>query len=107
LVLWATAPYLPLLVKTSKPQPVPAGNLVIPVGYAIIGVAGLGLYLDAVWRHPAPLSTLVFLVVPLYQWAAVFLLLLINYLWAHRVKSLRSSRLDITTDHKINDKKIS
>jgi len=91
LVLWAIAPYLPLLVKTLKSPSGQAGNLLMLIGCAAIGAAGCGIYLDAVLKHPAPLSALLFLVLPLYQWGAVLLLLLINYTWVHFCKSFRSS----------------
>ena len=78
-LFWAIAPYLPLLVWARKSHAVRAVNLLRLIGAAIICVGGVGIYLDAGLRHPAPLSALVFLAVPLYQWVAVVLLMVMDY----------------------------
>jgi hypothetical protein len=87
LFLWVLAPYLALLVKARKSQAVPWRNMVMLIGSVIIGAGGFGLYLDAVLRYPEPLSALTFLVIPFYQWMAVFLVLLILSRWALLFKS--------------------
>lgn len=90
LALWALAPYLALLVKARKPQAPQWKNVVLLMGSVIIGAGGFGLYLDAVLRHPEPLSVLTFLAIPFYQWGAVFLLLLILSGWLPFFNSRRS-----------------
>ena len=79
LLLYAIAPYLPLLVMARKSHAVRAVNLLRLIGSAIICVAGVGFYLDAFFRLPEPLSALVFLAVPPYQWVAVVLLMVMDY----------------------------
>jgi hypothetical protein len=79
LLLWAIAPYLPLLVRGRKSHAVRGANLLRLMGSAIICVGGVGIYLDAFLWHPEPLSALVFLAVPLYQWVAVVFLVVMEY----------------------------
>lgn len=85
LALWAISPYLPLLARASKNQPSRAGNVVMLAGVAVIIGAGLGLYLDIIWRHPAPLSALAFLAVPVYQWVAALALMLVTSRWVQSI----------------------
>jgi hypothetical protein len=90
LALWALSPYLALLVKARRPQGARWKNVVLLVSSLIIGAGGFGLYLDAVLRHPAPLSALTFLAIPFYQWGAVFLVLFILSRWFPLFNSQRS-----------------
>jgi hypothetical protein len=84
LLLWAIAPYLPLLVRTRKSPAVRGTNLLRLIGSAIICVGGVGIYLDALVWHPEPLSALIFLAVPLYQWVAVVLLVVMEYFFTRQ-----------------------
>ena len=90
LLLWAVAPYLPLLVMARKRYAARAGNLLRLIGAVIICGAGAGIYLDAFLRHPAPLSVLVFLAVPFYQWVGVALLMVMHFFFIrHNTKGSR------------------
>jgi hypothetical protein len=85
-LFWVTTPYLPLLVIARKPHPVRALNLLRLIGAAIICLGGVGIYLDVYFRHADPLSFLVFIAVPFYQWGAVAPLVALDYFfqWRHR-----------------------
>jgi hypothetical protein len=85
-LFWVTTPYLPLLVITRKPHPVRALNLLRLIGAAIICLGGVGIYLDIFFWHPDPLSFLVFIAVPFYQWAAVAPLVALDYFFQWRYR---------------------
>lgn len=87
LILWALAPYLALLVRARKPLAATWKKVVMLFGSTLIAAGGFGIYLDAVLLHPAPLSLLVFLAIPFYQWAGVGLLLFILSRWFPFFKS--------------------
>jgi hypothetical protein len=79
LLLWAIAPYFPLLVMARRSHAGLTVNLLRLIGAAIICAGGAVIYLDAFLHHPEPLGVLVFLAVPVYQWMAVAPLMLMDY----------------------------
>jgi hypothetical protein len=84
LLLWAIAPYFPLLVMARSSPAGWAVNLLRLMGAAIICAGGAVIYLDAFLHHPEPLGVLVFLAVPCYQWMAVAPLMVMDYFFKRR-----------------------
>lgn len=67
LAVWATLPYLGMLLLARRAVAVKAGEILVLVGALIISVGGLAAYVDAVWLHPDPQGGLAFIAIPLYQ----------------------------------------
>lgn len=86
LLLWVIGPYFLLLIKARKFLPVGPVILLRLIGAVIICVGGLVLYLDAFWRTPEPLWTLVFFAVPHYQWVVVVPLMVMDYFLERRTR---------------------
>jgi hypothetical protein len=79
LAVWATLPYLGMLLLARRAVDAKAGEILVLVGALIITVGGLAAYVDAIWLHPDPQGGLAFIVVPLYQ--GIILGLLAVLLW--------------------------
>ena len=79
LLVWAVSPYLYGMLVTklvSKRKAIVTLTLVL----SVIVIGGVSLLIDAMYIHTDPQSALVFVVIPLYQWALLLLATLPIYL---------------------------
>jgi hypothetical protein len=79
LAVWATLPYLGILLLARRAVQVRAREILVLAGALIITGGGLAAYVEAIWLHPDPQGGLAFIVVPLYQ--GIILGLLAVLLW--------------------------
>jgi len=66
--VWATLPYLMILLLARRAWTSRASSLVVITGALIISLGGVALYVDAALLHPDPQGGLAFIAVPFYQW---------------------------------------
>ncbi|HST44796.1 MAG TPA: hypothetical protein VLK29_06180 [Luteimonas sp.] len=78
LLLFSVSPYAGLAALSRRFARAPVGHAVFVVGAGCIGMVGTLVYCDVAFVHPDAQGGLAFLSVPLVQWVATLLLLVIR-----------------------------
>lgn len=89
-LIWAISPYLftAWLVKLS----IQYKTVIIVFGTSLIlAIGGIYLFIDAMYVHPDPQGALVFVVIPMYQWAILFIVSLPIYISYRKRKNTTHS----------------
>jgi hypothetical protein len=85
--VWATLPYLIILLLARKAFQSQANKLLVIIGALIISLGGVALYIDAAFLHRDPQGGLAFSAVPCYQWIILGLLTGIYFLLSKKQAS--------------------
>ncbi len=85
-ILWAVSPFAAIFAATRKPRGSTAASVVRLVATLVITAFGLSTLHHGFFVKPDPQSGLLFIFVPLYQWAAFVVAFLMAYLLDRRAR---------------------